>query len=143
MSKLADDPKIIEHVKRLVDSMPPLEGWQRDELRRALSGDRAPSVPKVELRDQPTALYRHFDGTGVLLYVGISNDVAIRTKGHVGNGADWTRYVVESRAEWFPDRETAKAAETKAIQTEDPIFNKSQAIGWQVRQQRYLEWRSE
>lgn len=74
-----------------------------------------------------TALYRHFDANGVLLYVGVTDDLSTRDKGH-SNAATWHANVMRSETEWFNSRIEARAAETKAILQERPAHNRMSAI---------------
>lgn len=69
-----------------------------------------------------TALYRHFDGNQVLLYVGISLSAVARLGQHMGS-AHWALKIARVEVEWFPTRELALAAEKHAIQTEMPLHN--------------------
>jgi hypothetical protein len=71
---------------------------------------------------QPTALYRHFDAHGKLLYVGISLSVVARLSRHV-NGSHWSRQIAMITIEWHPGRPEALAAEAAAIVGERPAFN--------------------
>jgi hypothetical protein len=72
--------------------------------------------------EQPTALYRWYDAPHLLLYVGISDDLAGRVKGHV-RGSSWMDFAVSSTIERYPTRTAALHAEEAAIKTEQPIFN--------------------
>lgn len=72
--------------------------------------------------DDKTALYRHFDIDGKLLYVGISYDVEKRTKQHE-NLAEWFGEIAEIKTEYFNTRKEAQAAEKEAIKTERPLHN--------------------
>lgn len=68
-------------------------------------------------------LYRAFDNTGALLYVGISSRWHYRLHQHEKT-SDWIEradYVQISR---FPDRESVERAEKEAIRSEKPQFNK-------------------
>lgn len=69
-----------------------------------------------------TALYRHFDKAGALLYVGISLSWPLRTKAHAQKSR-WFDLVDKVEIERFPTREDALAAERDAIQRERPKFN--------------------
>lgn len=71
---------------------------------------------------RPTALYRHFDCNGKLLYVGVSIDPIIRLKEHKGT-SDWFREISSITIEWFPSRWLARRAEEDAILREAPTFN--------------------
>ena len=72
--------------------------------------------------DQPTALYRHFNAAGELLYVGISLHAVIRLTAHE-RGANWYREIATITVEHLPSRADALAAERRAIQEERPLHN--------------------
>lgn len=74
----------------------------------------------------PTALYRHFDADGALLYVGISKDVESRFKQH-SDRAIWVQFAASHTGEWLPSRRDALTAEARAIEAERPLFNKAGA----------------
>lgn len=61
-----------------------------------------------------TALYRHYDDEGQLLYVGISENVESRTRMHVRR-APWFELVKTSTIAWFDTRGDALSAERAAI----------------------------
>lgn len=69
-----------------------------------------------------TALYRHFDKDGRLLYVGISLNAVARLAQHRGV-AHWFRSIARIEIEWHPTREDACAAEIEAIREELPMHN--------------------
>jgi predicted GIY-YIG superfamily endonuclease len=77
-------------------------------------------------RPEKTALYRHFDTDGVLLYVGITNNPAARFKSHAQH-APWMDFAASHTGEWFESRDEALAAESAAIRAELPVFNKAGA----------------
>lgn len=68
------------------------------------------------------ALYRQYDDQGVLLYVGISTDLAKRRRTHIKRSA-WTEFASTETSVWFDSIEVAQAAERDAIVDELPIFN--------------------
>lgn len=72
-----------------------------------------------------TALYRHFDSGGLLLYVGISLDTIRRTQQHK-HGARWFERIGRIDIEWHPTRPAALAAEAIAIARECPECNLAQ-----------------
>lgn len=72
--------------------------------------------------DRETTLYRHFDGEGILLYVGIAYDAYNRWRQHQDHSA-WTPEVRRTTYDLFPTREAALTAEREAIQAECPKYN--------------------
>lgn len=77
---------------------------------------------------ESTALYRHFDAAGNLLYVGISLNAVARLYQH-SIGAKWFRDIARIEVEWHPSRSAAAAAEIAAIRSERPLHNTAHAIG--------------
>lgn len=71
---------------------------------------------------QKTALYRHFDASDRLLYVGISLSAVQRLAQH-RTGAKWFDQIARVDVQWLPSREDALAAESEAIRTERPQHN--------------------
>jgi len=69
-----------------------------------------------------TTLYRMFDGTGQLLYVGISSRAATRFKEHSAD-KPWWNQVALITTEHFGTRLQAQTAELAAIASEHPIHN--------------------
>jgi hypothetical protein len=69
-----------------------------------------------------TSLYRHFNATGVLLYVGIATDHHIRFRSHL-KLSEWKDKIATVTVERFSTRAEAEAAEVAAIQTEEPLYN--------------------
>lgn len=70
-----------------------------------------------------TALYRHFDAEGQLLYVGISNNPIYRLHQH--QAADWFFDIANVKIEWLGSFEDALIAEAEAIAAERPKHNKT------------------
>lgn len=77
--------------------------------------------PHRPIDDRETTLYRFFDTSGRLLYVGISNDALRRMREHQRRGLVPSDYSMTATA--YPDRRSALAAERHAIRTEDPLRN--------------------
>lgn len=69
-----------------------------------------------------TALYRHFDADGALLYVGISLSAVQRLAQHK-RSAKWFAQIARVDVEWHHLRSLALSAEARAISTECPRFN--------------------
>jgi excinuclease UvrABC nuclease subunit len=68
-----------------------------------------------------TALYRHYNDTGELLYVGIAIYFNHRLSQH--KKSRWFEEINMVWVEWFDSKHDAALAELKAIQTENPKFN--------------------
>ena len=82
------------------------------------------------MNDKATQLYRHFDADGQLLYVGISMSAWGRCATHMRRSG-WSGQSVRMTIQHFPNRADAKAAETLAITTENPLWNVKEML-WQV-----------
>jgi predicted GIY-YIG superfamily endonuclease len=67
-------------------------------------------------------LYRHFSADGTLLYIGDSLNSINRLTQHKQN-ADWFHDISRVEVEKFSNRNTALAAERRAIKTENPKHN--------------------
>lgn len=91
--------------------------WDVDELYCARL-----SILREREDTEKTCLYRHFDKSGVLLYVGIARDHQSRLKSH-SRYADWKYDIATVTVEYFETRTEAGRAEIKAIQTEKPLHN--------------------
>jgi hypothetical protein len=74
------------------------------------------------MSDDPYRLYRYFDARDILLYVGISGDLAVRDKSHISR-SKWMRLTARSTVERRKTLERVKMAERIAIEAEHPIFN--------------------
>jgi predicted GIY-YIG superfamily endonuclease len=69
------------------------------------------------------AVYRMFDPSGRLLYVGVTGNIAARLGDHAEKR--WFPLVTTISLEWFPTRADAASAERRAIETECPMLNKA------------------
>lgn len=78
--------------------------------------ERVPSDPGR------TAVYRHFDASGVLLYIGMTNDPDQRFILHRYT-ARWYEFSDRCDIEWLDTRAEAVVAERDAIHAERPLFN--------------------
>lgn len=74
------------------------------------------------MSSKPHALYRHYDKSGTLLYIGISNSVFTRLSGHK-HSSSWIKDAVRMDTEYFKDKPTAEIEEALAIKRERPKFN--------------------
>jgi hypothetical protein len=77
---------------------------------------------------QDVTLYRLYDRSGVLLYVGITQDWSTRAKQH--GSKSWWADVARVSLEEFPGREEAATAELRAIASERPRHNRWPGRQW-------------
>lgn len=75
-----------------------------------------------KISQSATQLYRHYDSSGNLLYVGVSLNVAARLMQHRRN-AEWFGEIANITVEHFDNRTDALRAEYEAIILEDPKHN--------------------
>ncbi|WP_174545592.1 GIY-YIG nuclease family protein [Nocardiopsis dassonvillei] len=66
-------------------------------------------------------MYRLYNKSGQLLYVGVSSNPDVRFQGHARK--PWWPEVAKRRIEWFEDRGRALREESAAILRENPKFN--------------------
>lgn len=76
----------------------------------------------AELPKRPHALYRFYDRSDVLLYVGITVDLPSRVSNH-RKEKPWWMDVHHITIQHFDTRGDALAAEYEAIRTEGPLYN--------------------
>jgi len=69
-----------------------------------------------------TSLYRFYDATGALLYIGITNSIPRRLGEH-DERKPWFAHSVRATFEHHPSRAAALTAEKKAIKKERPKYN--------------------
>lgn len=79
-------------------------------------------TPTQEFWAGRPALYRVYDASGRLIYIGASHNLPVRFRGHELN-TWWYGLIAKVRIEVHPTREAALAAEAVAIQEEQPAFN--------------------
>lgn len=83
-----------------------------------MSGKKSLSLPK-----ETTYVYKLYDGWRRLLYVGATVNVKIRLGGHILT-SDWYPKVKYKVSIPYSTRRQAFIAEKKAIQYENPIYNR-------------------
>jgi excisionase family DNA binding protein len=104
-------------VRRIIDA------GELRAVRLGLSGKSDRVHPDdLERYMRQTALYRHFDASGRLLYLGISLNHLSRLSEHRAD-AHWFRSIARIDVEWFDTRSKAERAERKAIKSERPLHN--------------------
>lgn len=75
------------------------------------------------INKKTTALYRHYNTHGQLLYIGISLSAINRTKLH-SYKAPWYEQISHIKIEKLPTRKAALEAEKMAVKNERPLHNK-------------------
>jgi predicted GIY-YIG superfamily endonuclease len=74
---------------------------------------------------RPGAVYRHYNAAGDLLYIGSSYDPAKRIGGHRCDPRSWwSREIDTIKVQWFDTIREARNAEKRAIEAEQPPYNK-------------------
>ena len=71
---------------------------------------------------EKTAIYRHYDKDGVLLYVGLSLNPIKRLGQHRIHSL-WFYSIARMEIEWAKTREAAAEKEYRAVRRERPLFN--------------------
>jgi hypothetical protein len=84
----------------------------------------AHSISEEEAQEDSHHLYRHFDKTGKLLYVGVSLHATVRLLRH-RTTSHWFDNISTITIESFPSRSEAIFAERRAIRLEQPLHNKA------------------
>ena len=103
---------------RLLDAVARVTGMTSARARQYLPAGRQSRYLGGE-----TFLYRYYDDAGDLLYVGITHDIRQRDSWHRSNSR-WHREHARRTVESYPTRNEALAAESAAIKTERPAFNR-------------------
>jgi len=80
------------------------------------------SIGQASLNTRPHALYRFYDRTDVLLYVGITADLPKRMKNHQKEKPWWLQ-ISTIKIEPYETRSEVFEAEAEAIRTENPLYN--------------------
>jgi len=75
-------------------------------------------------------LYRFFNANNELLYVGITNNPFNRFSGH-SKDKEWFKEITHSTMEHYPNRLAVDKAETIAIRSEKPKYNKANVDGFE------------
>jgi hypothetical protein len=91
---------------------------ERERTRELLAKAREARVEPQAV----TALYSYYDGEEILLYVGITDDLAAREWSHV-QSSSWMEFATRSTIERFPNRKAALGEEKRRIKAERPLFN--------------------
>lgn len=69
-----------------------------------------------------TAVYRLYNGGGLLLYIGMSRYPRNRFNAHVSERSWWPE-VTMATLEWYDTRDEARTVEVAAIHSEHPCYN--------------------
>lgn len=76
------------------------------------------------------ALYRVYSENATLLYIGVTGNPEARLKRHSSQygGSEWRDEWSLVEITWFPTREEALEAETAAIRSEHPKYNRAHSL---------------
>jgi len=85
-------------------------------------------------------LYRFFNANHELLYVGITNNPFNRFSGH-SKDKNWFSEIAYSTFEHYPNRLAVDKAETAAIKSEKPKYNKAKVDGFEKAQDHFKKIR--
>lgn len=106
--------------------------WLEDDVSAWENGPGRELEPETEeerarrARPPVCCLYRHFDTSGRLLYVGQSLSFLARLAGHKNSA--WFDEIASITIQRFPNRHVLNAAEIAAIRAEGPLHNKAYVL---------------
>lgn len=89
---------------------------------------------------EPTSLYKYFDETGILIYVGITKTGILRNRQH-NDDKEWWPFVSRQEVCHFQSREEAAERERFHIRSFAPPFNKAHNRDHEVIKAAYLALR--
>lgn len=101
-----------------VESPPDAAPVEESAIRRLLEAAIAERVDPPAI----TKLYTAHDGSGRLLYIGISDKMGDRLQSHV-EGSSWMEFAANIAIEEFPTRKAAETAERDRVKEGRPLFN--------------------
>ncbi len=81
------------------------------------------------MRSRRTAVYRCYGASDQLLYIGATADIAVRMRAHERVRSEWPQ-VKRVDAVWYETRAEALAAESSAIASELPAWNRRDIPDW-------------
>lgn len=139
-------------VRRIVPNTGTIEGSKDDPENRtapagnrglttaitALGGDRMAEIQRTPVG--PTSVYRYYDNSGLLLYVGITGRGVRRNIEH-DKSKDWWPFVARQEVDHHPTRTTAANIERELIKQFRPPFNVQHNPGWRDTRDAYLAYR--
>ena len=76
---------------------------------------------------EPTALYRLYASSDVLLYVGVTKNLRTRLRGHARKA--WWPQVARQEIAWHETRDVALRIEAEIIKSEKPLHNRCFQVG--------------
>ncbi len=86
-----------------------------------------PAIIGTVVDGPPTALYRFYDVSPRLLYVGVTDSPAVLWGQHAATSPWWPEVAIKT-IEWYPTRQAALDAEDAAIAAENPVHNKRRPL---------------
>ena len=85
----------------------------------------------------PTSVYRYYDRTGLLLYVGITSRGTRRQREHNGD-KEWWPFVARQEVEHYGSRREAASREKALIQEFRPPFNRTHNVDHEQLRELYM-----
>lgn len=79
-------------------------------------------VASRRISSTPTAVYRMYDASGALLYIGQSVNPASRPM-QLADHRKWVTNIASITLQWLPTRQDALREEESAIRAERPLHN--------------------
>ena len=76
----------------------------------------------IEIKGDPTAVYRLYAADGTLLYIGVTRNIPERFYQHEVYKR-WWPLVFRKTMAWYGSRDAALSAEAEAIVSETPVYN--------------------
>jgi len=86
-------------------------------------------MPEIEIKK--TAVYKHKNEKGEIIYVGVATSAAQRSIQHL-NASEWKEEIVTIDVEWMPNRLAAEVKEIELIKELRPKYNKTYNDGLHV-----------
>lgn len=97
-----------------------------------------PVLSKSTRASLPTSVYKYYDKSGILIYVGITHGGILRNRQHNDSKA-WWKYVAKQEVEHYPGRALAHKREVELIEKFRPPFNKQHNKDYTAINRYYLE----
>lgn len=95
---------------------------------------------RQHLDSDPCAVYRIYDASGELVYIGMGHEPDARVSAHRAD-KPWREHIATYEVTWHPNRADAFAAEAKLVKAERPRYNVVHTPTHRERSLRHLDGR--